>query len=70
MKYGWFGNQQEAAVNPLLMFWNLQKTAVKTFVRFSNEILMVFNFQEAAVKPLLMFWNLQKAAVKTVARFA
>ena len=31
LKYQWFWNQQEAAVNPLLMFWNLQKAAVKTF---------------------------------------
>ena len=28
-------------MNPLLMFWNLQKAAVKTCVRFSIEILMV-----------------------------
>ena len=28
-------------MNRLLMFWNLKKAAVKTFVRFSNEILMV-----------------------------
>ena len=28
-------------MNRLLMFWNLQKAAVKTFARFSNEILMV-----------------------------
>ena len=28
-------------MNPLLMFWNLQKAAVKTFVRCSIEILMV-----------------------------
>ena len=28
-------------MNRLLMFWNLQKVAVKTFVRFSTEILMV-----------------------------
>ena len=41
LKYKWFWNQQEAAVNPLLMFWNLQKAAVKTFVCFSFEILMV-----------------------------
>ena len=27
-------------MNPLLMFWNLQKAAVKTFGRFSIEILM------------------------------
>ena len=39
--YIWFWNQQEAAVNPLLMFWNLQKAAVKTFARFSNQISMV-----------------------------
>ena len=31
IKYQWFWNQQEAAVNPLLMFWNLQKAAVNTF---------------------------------------
>ena len=41
LKYQWFWNQQEAAVNRLLMFWNLQKAVVKTFVRFSIEILMV-----------------------------
>ena len=28
-------------MNPLLMFWNLQKVAVKIFVRFSIEIFMV-----------------------------
>ena len=42
-------------MNPLLIFLNLQKAAVKTFKRFSNEIFMVLNLQEAAVKPLLMF---------------
>ena len=28
-------------MNQLLMFWNLQKAAVKTFVRFAYEISMV-----------------------------
>ena len=28
-------------MNPLLMFWNLKKAAVKTFVRFSIDISMV-----------------------------
>ena len=28
-------------MNPLLMFWNIQKAAVKTFARFSIEILKV-----------------------------
>ena len=28
-------------MNPLLMFWNIQKAAVKTFARFSIEILLV-----------------------------
>ena len=28
-------------MNPLLMFWNSQKAVVKTFARFSIEILMV-----------------------------
>ena len=28
-------------MNPLLMFWNLQKAAVKTFARFTIEIAMV-----------------------------
>ena len=41
LKYQWFWNQQEAAVNRLLMFSNLQKAAVKTFARFSIEISMV-----------------------------
>ena len=36
LKYQWFWNQQEVSVNPLLMFWNIQKAAVKTFARFFN----------------------------------
>ena len=28
-------------MKPLLMFWNLQKAAVKTFARFAEEISMV-----------------------------
>ena len=28
-------------MNPLLMFWNIQKAAVNTFVRFSFEIFRV-----------------------------
>ena len=28
-------------MNPLLMFWNIQKAAVSTFARFSIEISMV-----------------------------
>ena len=28
-------------MNPLLMFWNIQKAAVTTFARFSIEIFMV-----------------------------
>ena len=57
MKYQWFWNQQEAAVNPLLMVWDLQEVAVKPFTHFSNEILMVLNSQEAAVKPFAYFSN-------------
>ena len=41
LKYQWFENQQEAVVNQLLMFWKIQKAAVKTFVSFSIEISMV-----------------------------
>ena len=49
-----------------LMFWNIQKVALKTFARFSTEISMVFE----SVNQLLMFWNFQKAAVKTFERVA
>ena len=31
MKYLWFWKLQEAAVNPLLMVWNLEEVAVKQF---------------------------------------
>ena len=41
MKYEWFLNKQEAAVNPLLMVWGLQGVALKLFTHFSNEIFMV-----------------------------
>ena len=41
MKYKWFLNQQEDAVNPLVMFWNFQKAVVKTFARVAMEISMV-----------------------------
>ena len=40
-----------AAVNPLLMVWNLEEVAVKPCTHVYTELLMVFNFQEAAVKP-------------------
>ena len=57
-------------MNQLLMFWNLQKAAVKTFARFFRKYQWFWNQQEAAVNQLLMFWNLQKAAVITFACFA
>ena len=41
MKYLWFCKLKEAAVNPLLMVWNLQEVAVKQFAYFYNDILMV-----------------------------
>ena len=55
-------------MNPLLMFWNIQKAAVKTFVRFSFEISMVLESAGGCCESII--WNLQKAAVKTFARFA
>ena len=42
-------------MNPLLMVWNLEEVAVKSFAYFYKEILMVLNFQEAAVKPFAHF---------------
>ena len=36
-------------MNPLLMFWNIQKSAVKTFARFAIEISMVL---ESAINVL------------------
>ena len=36
-------------MNPLLMFWNIQKAAVKTFARFAMEISMVL---ESAINVL------------------
>ena len=57
-------------MNPLLMFWHIQKAAVNTFARFSLKYQWFWNQQEAAVNQLLMFWNLQKAAVQTFARFS
>ena len=36
-----FSKPQAAAVNPLLMVWNLEEVAVKPFEHFYNEILMV-----------------------------
>ena len=56
-------------MNPLLMFWNIQKAAVKTLYVFQLKYQWFWNQQEVAVNQLLMFWNLQKAAVKTFARF-
>ena len=57
MKYTWFWKLRGAAVNPLLMVWNLEEVAVKPFTYLSNEILMVLNSQEAAVKPFERFSN-------------
>ena len=50
-------------MNPLLMFWNIQKAAVKTFARFAMEISMVL---ESAINVL----ECPEAAVKTFVRFA
>ena len=41
MKYQWFWTLQGAAVNPLLMVWNLQEVVVKQFKHFYNELFMV-----------------------------
>ena len=41
MKYLLFRKLQEAAVNPLLMVWNLEEVVVKPFANFYNEILIV-----------------------------
>ena len=56
-------------MNPLLMVWNLEEVAVKPFVDFYNEILIVLEASEAAVNPLLVVWNLKEVAVKPFARF-
>ena len=32
------------------MVWNLEEVAVKLFMHFYNDILMILNFHEAAVK--------------------
>ena len=41
MKYLWFWKLPEAAVNILLMVWNLQEVAVKPFAHFYIEIFTV-----------------------------
>ena len=55
--YSKFYKLREAAVNPLLMVWNLMEVAAKPFTHFYNEIFMDLNFQEAAVKPLAQLIN-------------
>ena len=40
-------------MNPLVMFWNLQKIAVKTFVRFSYEISMVLESARGCCESIL-----------------
>ena len=69
MKYQWFWNQQEAAVNPLLMVEDLQEVAVKPFAHFYKEILIVLEASGGCVNPLLMVWNLQEVAVKQFTYF-
>ena len=41
LKYQWFWKPHDAVVNQLLMFWNFQNAAVKTFACVSIEISMV-----------------------------
>ena len=68
-------------MNPLLMFWNLQKAAVKTFARVLMEISMVLesfiNVLESpegccedictfCVRNINGFWNQHEAAVNQV----
>ena len=44
-------------MNPILMFWNLQKAAVKTFVRFSIEILMVLEASGRCCESIIDGWE-------------
>ena len=48
-------------MNPLLMFWNIQKAAVKTFARFAMEISMVHLY--VLLMKYQWFWNQQESAV-------
>ena len=54
--YLWFGELQEATVNPLLMVWNLEEVAVKQFAA-ANPLLMDLHLQEVAVKQFANFYT-------------
>ena len=59
----------EAAVNQLLMVWNLEEVAMKPFAHSYKEYSWFWKLPRGCVTPLLMVWNLQEVAVKPFTYF-
>ena len=57
MKHVWFWKLPEAAVNPLLMVWNLEEVAVKPFTDFYIEILMVLEASGRCCESIIDGWE-------------
>ena len=57
MKYVWFWKLPEAAVNPLLMVWNLEEVAVKPFTDFDIEIFMVLEASGHCCESIIDGWE-------------
>ena len=56
-------------MNPLLMFWNLQKAAVKTFVRFSIEIFMVLESAGGCCESIINVLESSEGCCEDICKF-
>ena len=56
-------------MNPLLMFWNSQKAAVKTFARFSIEILMVLESAGGCCESIINVLESPEACCEDICTF-
>ena len=57
-------------MNTLVMFWNLQKAAVKTFVRFSIEILMVLESAGSCCESIINVLAYPEGCGEHISRFS
>ena len=56
-------------MNRLLMFWNLQKAAVKTFVRVSIDILMVLESAGGCCESIINVLESQEGCCEDICTF-
>ena len=66
MTYVWFWKLPEAAVNPLLMIWNLEEVAVKQFEHFYKEIFMVLEVSGGCCESIIDGWEFPRSCYEAI----